>query len=269
MPRAIKAACGVLAAVVMVVSALSGNAQAADWRALVQPFEVKADKYYTDYGFSSNHYAYTESELRMLAVVIHLEARGEPYACKLAVGNVVMNRVLASGYPGDTIAQVVKRPNQFCYNSAVKPNSECLKAARDVLKYEAWAVPQNTYFFRASSSRSDWGSHDYATRLGRTAFYRHSYAGRSNSSAVPARLYQRVTRWPQYGCKPAARVRKVQAMLRGVGYKLTVDGYFGMETKKAVLAFQKAHGLVADGIVGPATLRKLISKYGISNYQRL
>ena len=35
------------------------------------------------------------------------------------------------------------------------------------------------------------------------------------------------------------------------------DGDFGPATKKAVVAYQQTHGLVADGVAGPATLAKL------------
>jgi len=35
--------------------------------------------------------------------------------------------------------------------------------------------------------------------------------------------------------------------------KITADGDFGPNTKKAVIAFQQGHGLTADGIVGPNT----------------
>ena len=37
-----------------------------------------------------------------------------------------------------------------------------------------------------------------------------------------------------------------------------VDGDFGVKTKAAVMAFQKAKGLVQDGIVGPKTWSKLL-----------
>ena len=43
-------------------------------------------------------------------------------------------------------------------------------------------------------------------------------------------------------------VRRIQ---KAVG--ITVDGYFGPNTKNAVQAFQRKHGLAADGIVGPDT----------------
>ena len=54
-------------------------------------------------------------------------------------------------------------------------------------------------------------------------------------------------------------VRKLQEMLNAKGYTCgNVDGIFGSKTKAAVLAFQKANGLGADGIVGPLTWGKLV-----------
>ena len=54
-------------------------------------------------------------------------------------------------------------------------------------------------------------------------------------------------------------VRKLQEMLNALGYDCgSVDGIFGSKTKAAVLAFQKANGLAADGIVGPLTWGKLV-----------
>ena len=53
-------------------------------------------------------------------------------------------------------------------------------------------------------------------------------------------------------------VRKLQELLNALGHDCgSVDGIFGSKTKAAVLAFQKANGLGADGIVGPLTWAKL------------
>jgi len=43
------------------------------------------------------------------------------------------------------------------------------------------------------------------------------------------------------------------------GRALAVDGVFGRQTMAAVLGFQRALGITADGIVGPATWRALVS----------
>ena len=54
-------------------------------------------------------------------------------------------------------------------------------------------------------------------------------------------------------------VRKLQELLNAKGYTCgNVDGIFGSKTYAAVLAFQKANGLGADGIVGPLTWGKLV-----------
>lgn len=273
--RIARLAAAALAAALVCCVYLGGSAQAQaaplarSLSDMVNDFQVKASKYYNQMGFSSNHYDYTEEELKMLAIVIHLEVRGSSMKSKLAVGNVVMNRVLAPGYPGKTIEEVVTRKNQFCYKPGVKPNGDCVKAAREVLEHEVWVVPQNTYFFRATKSTGNWSTHKYWARIDSTVFYTETkYAGRYKGGEIPASLYHRTYKWPQYGCKPSKQVRKMQVMLRALGYdkKLVTDGYFGPDTKTAVLAFQKANGLVQDGIAGPRTLTKLLGKYGTSKY---
>lgn len=49
----------------------------------------------------------------------------------------------------------------------------------------------------------------------------------------------------------------IQAMLICKGYNLTCDGIYGNETEKVVKEFQKAKGIVQDGITGPQTFEKL------------
>lgn len=53
-------------------------------------------------------------------------------------------------------------------------------------------------------------------------------------------------------------VKQIQKALAGAGLAVIPDGIYGQITEEAVKAFQKGNGLTADGIVGPATLTKLL-----------
>lgn len=55
---------------------------------------------------------FAEGDRELLAQLIYCEAGGEPYAGKLAVGSVVINRVLSSVYP-DTVVGVIYQNKQF------------------------------------------------------------------------------------------------------------------------------------------------------------
>ncbi|HIS77828.1 MAG TPA: spore cortex-lytic enzyme [Candidatus Caccousia stercoris] len=53
-------------------------------------------------------------------------------------------------------------------------------------------------------------------------------------------------------------VRQIQTKLKEKGYNPgAVDGIFGENTRKAVIAFQRDYGLTQDGIAGPNTLKAL------------
>jgi len=56
-------------------------------------------------------------------------------------------------------------------------------------------------------------------------------------------------------------VQVVQARLRALGYNLGrwgVDGVYGGDTKNAIKAYQRDHGLSVDGVVGRATWNSLL-----------
>ncbi|MGA8117704.1 MAG: GH25 family lysozyme [Actinocatenispora sp.] len=68
-----------------------------------------------------------------------------------------------------------------------------------------------------------------------------------------------VTSWPLVQSGQTGRqVSTVQYLLNAHGAALTVDGDFGSATTTAVKSFQSAHGLTADGVVGPNTWQALV-----------
>lgn len=52
-------------------------------------------------------------------------------------------------------------------------------------------------------------------------------------------------------------VSVIQALLLKRGLQLTYDGYFGAETRSAVMAWQNSKGITVDGIVGDETISTL------------
>lgn len=55
-----------------------------------------------------------------------------------------------------------------------------------------------------------------------------------------------------------SQIQKIQTKLNSLGYNCgTPDGIMGAKTKEAIMKFQKANQLTADGIAGPQTLKKL------------
>lgn len=236
---------------------------------LVEYFVVNADKYYTDFHYSPNHYDYTETEVYILAQLIHGEARGEIWEGKIAVANVVMNRVLCRGAFPDTIKGVVTDPDQFSgYKSTIRPSSECMKAAREVLQNELWVIPQDVYYFRSGAPANvNWGRLPFYKKIDGHCFYRQKLRGRMQGGGIPPAMFERVYKYAQLGCKAEDRVYRIQFMLDALGYDIEkLDSRFGEDTETALIKFQQDHGLGDDGMAGPATVQKLIEEYGTRDY---
>ena len=84
----------------------------------------------------------TYDEEYLLAVIIFCEAGNQSYDGKIAVGNVVLNRVASPKFKQTTIEDVIRAPGQFepvktgWYDSELRKgtvNESCMQAAKDAL----------------------------------------------------------------------------------------------------------------------------------------
>ncbi len=78
----------------------------------------------------------SNTEVEWLAQMIHAEARGEPYLGQVAVGAVIINRMLSPQFP-DTLREVLFQPNAFqpIRNGSfyLTPNESARRAALEAL----------------------------------------------------------------------------------------------------------------------------------------
>ncbi|MBU5425352.1 cell wall hydrolase [Tissierella pigra] len=122
---------------------------------------------------------YSDEDLLWLARIIEAEASGESYEGKVAVGNVILNRVDSKEFPNTiygVIFEYYKNIPQFSpvaegtiYN---KPSEESIKAAKDALN-GVRPVGNSTYFFNPSKSAGTWivKNKTYVTKIGGHSFY--------------------------------------------------------------------------------------------------
>lgn len=112
---------------------------------------------------------YDETTLDLLARVITHESRNQPLTGKMAVGNVILNRVNSPKFP-NTVSEVIYSPNQFPGATNAEPNAESILAARLVL--EGANVVPGAYYFNGVG-KSCWASRNKAhiCTIGGHSFY--------------------------------------------------------------------------------------------------
>ncbi len=130
-------------------------------------------------GTSSGNSAMS-TDLYWLSRIIHAESGAEPYRGKVAVGSVILNRVVSSEFPNtikDVIFEYYKGIPQFSpvedgtiYNT---PSEESIQAAKDALK-GVKPVGNSTYFFNPDKAAGKWivNNKTYVTRIGDHVFYK-------------------------------------------------------------------------------------------------
>ncbi len=112
---------------------------------------------------------YDETTLDLLSRVITHESGNQSLKGKMAVGNVILNRVNSAKFP-NTVGEVIYSPNQFPGATNATPNAESILAARLVL--EGANVVPGAYYFNGAG-KSCWASRNKSliATIGGHSFY--------------------------------------------------------------------------------------------------
>ena len=103
----------------------------------------------------------TDDELKLLACLVHTEAGNQSYEGRLAVANIVLNRMKSSKYP-NTMKEVIYQPGQF---SVVRSGS----LAKQLEKYDSYSTDSQKLTIKAAQDALD-GANNVGNRL-----YFHQY----------------------------------------------------------------------------------------------
>lgn len=130
----------------------------------------------------------SKEEIYLLAKIIECEARYEPYEGKVAVGAVVLNRVMSGRFP-NTIEEVIFQRGQFQPMTdggwrTKEPSAQSYKAAADALEGikpvgdNGQAVGNALFFIYedlAGGNAAKWFKEklEYVTTIGNHDFYSH------------------------------------------------------------------------------------------------
>ncbi|MEM5017800.1 cell wall hydrolase [Metabacillus indicus] len=104
----------------------------------------------------------SDKEKDLLARIVHAEAKGEPYAGKVAVATVVLNRVEDERFP-DTVTDVIYQKVSGIYafspveNGAINEpaDEESKEAVQEALAYQGMDN-EAVYFYNPVTAESDW-----------------------------------------------------------------------------------------------------------------
>lgn len=131
---------------------------------------------------NSNKGAYSDEEVYLLAQLVHHEAHNQSYNGKVAIAEVVLNRVRSGLFPND-VEDVINQKGQFLNSRRLKninPTDLEVRIASNVLNGNLRVFNDTgVLYFRNPTVTSgisakldkNWGSLDYVTYIGDHAFY--------------------------------------------------------------------------------------------------
>lgn len=102
--------------------------------------------------------SYADADLDLLSRLVEAEAGGEPYEGKVAVAEVVMNRVAA--HWGSSIRAVIYQPGQFSpvANGMINhpASADSIRAAKEVLSTYTGNPNGALYYYAPSKTSNSW-----------------------------------------------------------------------------------------------------------------
>ena len=122
--------------------------------------------------------SYTDDEIYWLSKIIHAESRGEPMRGKIAVGNVILNRVASKEYPNTIYGVIFDRKHGVQFSPVLDgsiyhtPYGDSVIAAKRALSGENVAGP-SLFFLNPITATNHWipNSRPFYTAIANHHFY--------------------------------------------------------------------------------------------------
>ncbi|QUH22124.1 cell wall hydrolase [Alkaliphilus sp. B6464] len=118
----------------------------------------------------------TDEEIELLERLVHAEAKGESFNGKIAVANVVFNRVRSNDFP-NTVKEVILQKGQFSpiNNGSIKnkPSQETKDAVEKALEGFKVVGDKVLYFLNRDIATNAWipNNKEFAIKIGNHSFY--------------------------------------------------------------------------------------------------
>ena len=149
---------------------------------------------------------------------------------------------------GSTITVIEGNKNNSVERRKIAVNAKYIRGY-GVPKYDKEKTTTNSTKTKVNTSVLSWQKAAIADGFSFPKYGADGEWGSECESVAKKAICQKIT----VGYKNKNLTKIIQ---KAVG--VTVDGKFGKNTKAAVIAYQKKHGLVADGIVGYNTWKKIL-----------
>lgn len=166
---------------------------------------------------NNTHRAFSNEEVYLAAQLIYHEAHNQSYNGKVAVAEVVLNRIKSGLFP-NTLHDVIMQSGQFANSRRIKnikPDAQEIKIAEKVLNGNLRVLnDKDVLYFRnpeitsgvSAKTDKNWGSLDYVTYIGKHAFYAQNDEGTKNTTDhTPVIVVEKKAKNPEVPAKVTSK----------------------------------------------------------------